>query len=91
MSSSSPVGYRGEALLSVGPDIWFSPRAESGRRPETVGDRDTTLKVVQLTPICARPQASRARGPRQDGKRKIDREKERERNYTLIVAFRVFF
>ena len=25
-----PVGYRGEALLSVGADIWFSPRAESG-------------------------------------------------------------
>jgi len=33
-----------DALLSVGPDIWFSPRAESGRRPETVCDHDTTLK-----------------------------------------------
>ena len=33
-----------QAFLSVGPDIWFSPRAESGRRPETVCDRDPQLK-----------------------------------------------
>ena len=54
-----PVGYRGEALLSVGADIWFSPRAESGEelRPSVV----TIKKLFQLTPIRAL-QANRAEG-----------------------------
>ena len=47
-----PTASSQQALLSVGPDIWFSPRAESGRRPETVCDRDTTQSCSANAHLC---------------------------------------
>jgi len=51
------------ALLSVEVDIWFSPRAQSGRRAETVCYNH---KSCSTNAVCSRAhQASRAERPRQ--------------------------
>ena len=71
------------ALLSVGADIWFSPRAESGDELRPLG---TTTKLFQLTPICAL-QASRAEEPRQNQNKRTDRELMRANDMHVKVLF----